>query len=166
MSLDKRLILDALLASLESDLKSLEAAAREAHEAATHDEGKAEDQYDTRGLEASYLAGAQAKRAGEIQKLIHLYRNLDLRNFSPTDHIAVTALVELESQGKKTLVFLVPTAGGNSLSIEGKTVQILSATSPLGEELIGRSLSKPSEVEFGVELSATQTREYRILALC
>lgn len=165
MPLAKQLILDRLIAQLESDLAALVTSAREAHEAATNDEGRAEDQYDTRALEASYLAGAQAKRAAELQALIQRYRLLELRSFSPGDSIAITALVELESQGRRSLVFLVPTLGGNSVTVEGRIIQVLSSASPLGQELIGRVPKNPSEAEFDVELSAEQTRQYRIISV-
>ncbi len=165
MALTKQAILDQLIAQLEADLAALIASAREAHDAATNDEGRAEDQYDTRGLEASYLAGAQARRAAELQELIQRYRLLEPRAFTPTDSIAITALVELESQGRRSLVFLVPTQGGNTVTLDGKSVQILSSGSPLGQELIGRVPAKAAESEFEVELSGSQVREYRILSV-
>lgn len=165
MAISKALILEALISSLEADLAALLTSAREAHDAATNEEGRAEDQYDTRGLEASYLAGAQAKRAAELQDLIQRYKLLDLRSFAPQDPIAITALVEVESQGRRSLVFLVPTQGGNTVTVEGKTVQILSSASPLGQELIGRVPGNAADAEFEVELAGSQVREYRILAV-
>jgi transcription elongation GreA/GreB family factor len=165
MAISKALILEKLIAGLEADLATLMASAREAHDAATNEEGRAEDQYDTRGLEASYLAGAQAKRASELQELIQRYKHLDLRSFAPNDTIAITALVEVESQGRRSLIFLVPTLGGNSVMADGKTIQILSSASPLGQELIGRVPANAADSEFEVELSGSQVREYRILSV-
>ncbi len=165
MPLQKSALLEGILESLKADLSQLLVSARQAHEAATHEEGRAEDPYDTRGLEASYLAGAQARRASELQELIQRYQHLDLRSFGKDDPIAVTAVVELESSGKRGFYFLVPFSGGVTVSLEGRTIQTLSSTSPLGEELLGRKLSKAADLEFEVELSATQTREYRIVSL-
>jgi transcription elongation GreA/GreB family factor len=165
MAISKPVILEHLIAQLESDLSALIASAREAHDAATNEEGRAEDQYDTRGLEASYLAGAQAKRAAELQDLIQRYKVLELRSFTPKDSIAITALVEVESQGRRSLIFLVPTLGGTAVSVDGKTVQILSISSPLGQELIGRVPGNPADAEFEVELSGSQIREYRIVSV-
>ena len=165
MEISKALILEKLIAGLEADLATLMASAREAHEAATNEEGRAEDQYDTRGLEASYLAGAQAKRAAELQDLIQRYQLLELRTFTTKDSIAITALVEVESQGRRSLVFLVPTQGGNAVVVDGRTIQILSSASPLGQELIGRVPANASDAEFEVEVSGSQAREYRILGV-
>ena len=64
--MNKRDLLNLFANKIAEDLLVMTKAALAAHEAATHSESKAEDQYDTRGLEASYLAGAQSKR-GKVQ---------------------------------------------------------------------------------------------------
>ena len=56
----KQKLIEAILLELESELSVLADAAKAAHLAATHEESVAEDPHDTRGVEASYLAGAQA----------------------------------------------------------------------------------------------------------
>jgi transcription elongation GreA/GreB family factor len=165
MAISKALILEKLIAGLEADLATLLTSAREAHDAATNEEGRAEDQYDTRGLEASYLAGAQSRRAAELQDLIQRYKLLDLRAFTPQDSIAITAVVEVESQGRRSLIFLVPTLGGNTVTVDGKTIQILSSASPLGQELIGRVPANAEDAEFEIELSGSKVREYKILSV-
>lgn len=47
--------------------------ARTAHAEATHEESRPEDKYDTRGLEAAYLASGQAKQAAEAKRAIAQY---------------------------------------------------------------------------------------------
>ena len=66
--MDKRKIIEAIRRQLEKDLNVLKEAALIAYEAATNEESKPENEYDTRALEASYIAGAQAKRAGELEE--------------------------------------------------------------------------------------------------
>lgn len=66
----KKKLIELICAQLEKDLQTAIAAAVATYEAATHEESKPENEYDTRGLEASYLAGAQSKRAGEIEELL------------------------------------------------------------------------------------------------
>ena len=63
----KQELISAFITQLERDLVTMKEAARNTLQAATHEESKAENEYDTRGLEASYLAGAQSKRAAEIE---------------------------------------------------------------------------------------------------
>ena len=76
----KQKILAKLREKLEAEMQVMISAALIAREDATHEESKAEDKYDTRGLEASYLAGAQAKRAAELQRIIHSLQNLEIEN--------------------------------------------------------------------------------------
>ncbi len=120
-----------------ADLAVLTQAALAAHGAATHAESKAEDKYDTRGLEASYLAGAQSKRAMELQEMLDLFHHLDLKEFNASTKIASTALVELDCDGQKAYCLLMPKGGGQSVVYEGKTVQCITPQSPLGELLLG-----------------------------
>src|SRR3954469_10738938 len=97
--MNKRSLLKQIVTSLEESLALLQKAARAAHAEATHESSKAENKYDTRGLEAAYLAGGQARQAKEIQESIAVYESLVTRDFSPGEPIALTALVELETDG-------------------------------------------------------------------
>ncbi|MCA9555143.1 MAG: hypothetical protein KC933_34240, partial [Myxococcales bacterium] len=64
--MDKVALLAQIRAALEAELAAITASAADARSAATHEDAKPENQYDTRGLEASYLAGAQAGRAQDL----------------------------------------------------------------------------------------------------
>jgi hypothetical protein len=158
--LDKKALVAAIVSSLEEELVLLIQAARATHEAATHEESKPENEYDTFGLEASYLAGAQAKRAGEIDEVISMFKTTEFKNFSKTDLISSTALVEVESKGKRSLVFVMPKGGGVNLSFEGKNVQVITPHSTLGEALLGLKAGETAEIEIN-----EQMREYRILSV-
>lgn len=157
MRIDKNLLLEKIKAQLAEELAFLTKAAKAAHDAATNEESKAEDQYDTRGLEASYLAGAQSQRAAEVQKTLALYQTLELKAPAAGAPIAATALVELESGGKTSLYFIAPYGAGMNLEIDGVTVHVITSQSPLGEELIGRKPGDLVEVEL-----RNGVREYRI----
>lgn len=145
--MEKQAILRQLIQKLSADLATLTQAALVAHEAATHAESKAEDQYDTRGLEASYLAGAQSKRALEIQEAIDVYRHIDIRNFTSEMPISATALIELESDGKKLYYLLMPKAGGLSTEFEGKQIQVVTPLAPLGQALLGKRVGDSFDIE-------------------
>ncbi|MGZ5278690.1 MAG: hypothetical protein ACXWC9_02035, partial [Pseudobdellovibrionaceae bacterium] len=93
--MNKQVLIQKIVVHLEKELVALKEAAIATYEAATNEESKPENEYDTRGLEASYLAGAQAKRVGEIEELIFIYKDLHVRSFSPDESIASTALVEV-----------------------------------------------------------------------
>ncbi|MCC7441505.1 MAG: GreA/GreB family elongation factor [Bdellovibrionales bacterium] len=157
---DKSRLLEQIVAQLERELASVTRAAQSAHEAATHEESKAEDQYDTRGLEASYLAEAQAGRVTELKKLVVHFQHFPTRKFTETDPVEVGALVELEMGGKSQLYLLAALGGGLSLEIAGQRVQVLTPQAPLGDALLGRRLGEGVEVELQGSL-----REYKILSV-
>ena len=158
--MDKQKLIKDLIQQLESDLQALKVAALANYEAATHEENKPENEYDTRGLEASYIAGAQAKRAGEIEELIFTFRDIQIRHFTKTDPIQSTALVEVSHQGKKSFVFVLPKGGGVILKVGSTPVQTVTPTSPLGEALMGLKVGDLALVETGAK-----TREYETLSL-
>ena len=72
-------LVEQIITSLTESLAVLEKAARASHEEATHESSKAESKYDTRGLEAAYLAGGQARQAREILDSIKVYESLAAR---------------------------------------------------------------------------------------
>jgi transcription elongation GreA/GreB family factor len=157
---NKKKIVEALQQKLETDLVLLREAARATYEAATHEESKPENKYDTRGLEASYLAGAQSKRIGEIEELLSICKYTEIKKFIATSPIAITALVEVELGNQKSFVFLLPKGGGVSLVIENQKIQVIAPTSPLGESLIGLNVGDTAIVEM-----ENDTKEYEILAV-
>jgi transcription elongation GreA/GreB family factor len=158
--MDKKKILHDLIQHMEAELPELIAAAKATYEAATHEESKPENEYDTRGLEASYLAGAQSKRVAEIEECLHVFKHIELKNFKPTDGIAATALIEVESEGKKLFFFLMPKGGGLTQLHEGKSIQVVTPSSPLGESLLSLKVGDAALVE-----KANDSREYEILSL-
>ena len=135
--MQKRDLLSKFKDKIATDLAALTQTALAAHGAATHAESKAEDKYDTRGLEASYLAGAASKRAMELQGMLDLFEHVDLKDFTADSKIASTALIELEADGQTTYCLLMPKGGGQSVVYEGKTVQCITPQSPMGEALLG-----------------------------
>ena len=156
----KKKIVRQVIADLEKDLDVLQLSALTAREAATHEESKAEDKYDTRGLEASYLAGAQAKRAGEIRDFIATLRQVEVSDFGKDSSVAITALVEIENDDGKNLVFLLPKGGGRVVEMDGRRVQVITPVSPMGAELMGREIG--DEFSF---VSAGTRREYVVASI-
>ncbi|MFS8069704.1 MAG: transcription elongation factor GreAB, partial [Byssovorax sp.] len=94
--MDKRALIQELIAVARSEMAVLDRAARAAREAATHEESRPENDKDTRAIEASYLAGAQADRIRDIERVINGLEFLPLRPFAATDPIASAALVEVD----------------------------------------------------------------------
>jgi transcription elongation GreA/GreB family factor len=136
--MDKARLILQIIASLTESLGVLEKAARASHAEATHESSKAESKYDTRGLEAAYLAGGQARQAKEILDSIKLYQALTTRDFAPGDPIDLTAVVEVETDGARSSYFIGPRNGGLELEHHRKEMMVITPQSPLGQNLMGR----------------------------
>jgi transcription elongation GreA/GreB family factor len=158
--LKKAELIQMMIKSLESDLEGLIFAAQATHEAATNEESKPENEYDTRALEASYLAGAQSKRAQEIEEALSYCRALKVKTFSKEDPISVSALVELQSENKTQIVLLMPKGGGLTLESNGLKVKVITGQSPLGQAIQGQKLGSLITVE-----TAKDTTDYEITNL-
>lgn len=135
----KRRLVDSLVAKLEAELANMRRAAKDAREAATHEEAKPENDKDTRALEASYLAGAQAARVRELEGSIKLAQAMEITSFEGKA-IQAAAVVTLEDDEEaRTAFFYAPVGGGYQL-VEGELeVQVVTPTSPLGRALLGKT---------------------------
>ncbi|HJV34832.1 GreA/GreB family elongation factor [Geomonas sp.] len=125
---------------LSADLAVFSAAAKTAHEAATHEENIPDNKYDTLSLEASYIAQGQANRAQDLRRALQAYQSLELQEFDDDSPIRLTALVRLEAEdGEEKILFIGPQEGGLKLTVHGEEVMVITPASPLGSELIGKS---------------------------
>ena len=148
-----------IIDKLRADLAVAKDALKASHEAATHAESKAENKYDTRGLEAAYLADGQRRRVHEIETALSSYRNLPVRSHR-NEAITLGALVSLESSDAQRWVFLGPDAAGLSVTVEGDEVLVISPRSPLGKALLG--CEEGDEAEIRVE---GQSHRYSVVAV-
>jgi transcription elongation GreA/GreB family factor len=123
---------------LAAELATLTRAADAAQDAATHAENKPENKYDTRGLEASYLAGAQRERAEVVRSMIEHLKRMVCPSFSDDDAIAPTALVELDHDGVSSHCLILAIGAGIQLSLGARKVTVITPKSLLGSALMGR----------------------------
>lgn len=133
----KSQLLDHIRTELRTRLERLTKAAYEAHAAATDPGSKAEGKYDTRSLEASYLAAGQARQVDELAEALRIFEGLTLPDFQGTDLIDAGALVSVEMGGEISAFLLVPTSGGLEVSLEGREITLLTPASGLYRKLIG-----------------------------
>ena len=136
--MNKSQLVREILAALSDSLGLLEKAARASHAEATHESSKAESKYDTRGLEAAYLAGGQARQAGEILDSLKAYESLAVKDFAADEAANLTALVELEADGMRSSYFIGPRNGGLEITMGRKEVTVITPQSPLGQNLMGK----------------------------
>jgi transcription elongation GreA/GreB family factor len=158
--MEKSKLIKQIIASLAESLNALEKAARASHAEATHESSKAESKYDTRGLEAAYLAGGQARQAKEILDSIKLYESLPIRDFAPGEPIDLTALVELDAGDTRSLYFIGPKNGGLEIKHKKQEITVITPQSPLGQLLMGK---KPGD-RWSSKLAHSQIK-YHVLSV-
>ena len=142
-------LLKLIITSLTDSLEVLEKAARASHEEATHESSRAESKYDTRGLEAAYLAGGHARQAKEILESIETYQKLAVKNFTAEDAIDLTALVELDFAGTRSLYLIGPKNGGLEIELGRREITVITPQSPLGQNLMGRKAGQRWTAKLG-----------------
>ena len=143
----KPAILTQIRAELRARLDRLSKAACEAHAAATDPGSKAEGKYDTRSLEASYLAAGQARQVDELAESVRIFETLSLPDFEMDAAIDAGALVEVELNGETAFFLLVPASGGLVIVHEDQEITLLTPDSGLYRKLldirVGESLDVP-----------------------
>lgn len=164
--MDKLLLQRLVLERLAEDLLQAEQGARTAHETATHEENIAENKYDTLGLEASYLATGQARRAEAIRQAIGQWQQFRPRAYDAGQGIQLGALVRLghaddDEKQQQLLLFLGPDGGSMKLALEdGQFVQVISGAAPLGRALLGKH--EGDELSIQVAASRQQFEVLRV----
>lgn len=146
-ALMKLRVIEKIRVELRAQLERLSKAAQEAHAAATDPGSKAEGKYDTRSLEASYLAAGQARQVDELAASVRIFENLQLVDFELDSEIDSGALVEVDLRGERGFFLLVPAAGGMVIVHEGEEITLLTPESLLYRKLLGlkcgESLDEP-----------------------
>ncbi|MEO1228338.1 MAG: GreA/GreB family elongation factor [Myxococcota bacterium] len=136
--MDKARILTALAEHLDAELEGLAAAAAAAREGATHEEAKPENEYDTRALEQSYLAGAQAARVEVLAAACEAVKGRVPKTFDGDSPAAVGAAIVVEDEeGEVRRYYLCDVGGGARLEVDGQRWWVLTPSSPLGKRLLG-----------------------------
>ena len=158
--LDKTEVLKAILASLQRQLDSAHTLVAHAQQAATHEEARAEDKYDTRGLEMSYVAAGASDRVEQLRPVLGQYHFWQLPAANP-DAIRPGALVELVADDAHMTVFVAPFGEGDKVEVDGQIVHVVPLKAPLGLALLGRA--EGDEVSVG---QARHRRNWVVTSIC
>lgn len=154
---NKKKIVEALIEKLNSELVIVESAARSAKDLATGDQSKSEGKYDTRAIEASYLAGAQSKRVEEIKLDIQMLEDLTAL-IEPAQKLQLGSLGLIRCNSQERLYFLSSTSGGSMLMIDDQPILVISVFSPIGDAALGLGSGESFEVETPKEI-----RQYEVV---
>ena len=135
--MSKSTLIRSIRSMLEDQLAVMQVAADEARENATGDETRSEGKYDTRAIEASYLASAQAGQVASLSQAIDMLSRFEPRAFDEQEAIAPGALVEADDDGEITYYLLAPAGGGCTIDYQGFDCTVLAPESPLYQQLLG-----------------------------
>ena len=142
-------LISKITAHLRDTLTAGTKAARATANAATDPDSKAENKYDTRNLEASYLARGQAFRVAETMEALSEFESLTPKMFAPGQPITEGALVSLSGADETLHYFIGPAAGGTEVELDGTEVMVITPSSPLGARLMKRRAGDQFELHPG-----------------
>jgi len=143
--LDKATVVASIIHAISEELHAMESIAGSARDEATSSETKAEGKYDTRATEASYLARGQAWRIVELRRLLAWLETLDpTEKFS--EPVAQVGTVVEVSGAREELIFLAP-IGGAKADINGRTVRVISPSSPIGAAMVELEVGDEFEID-------------------
>ncbi len=159
--MNKQLIVGKIIAHLEEELELYRRAAKAAFDEATSEQSKAENKYDTRGLEASYLARGQARQVAETEESLIQLRSLAATPSSPPTTIGNGTLVEMEQGKERVWYFIAPCAGGTEIRHANKDILVLTPHSPLGRALVGKKAGEAVTL-----VLAGKPQKQKVVSLC
>jgi hypothetical protein len=157
---NKALLLQQIIATLTAESEGYARSARAAHSEATDEQSRAENKYDTRGLEASYLARGQSRQALEVIEAIQHFGAMGVRQYAEGQPADLGALLELQGGGERIFYFIGPRSGGMEVMHEGHAVLVITPQSPLGQQLVGKKIGDRLRVPM-----AGPGEEYRVAAI-
>lgn len=148
--MDKADVVAALFESLQAELDSALAASQDAAEYATDEESRAESEWDTQGLEASYLAAGQAGQARHWSEAIETVRQSRNDLLAPKEDVSLGALVDCDLDGSREHFFVAPAAGGQVLTLGDQEVTVITPQSPIAAKIFGKRKSETFTLANGV----------------
>ena len=145
--MNKAAVIQKILEVLRSELETYVRAAKFSHAEATAEENRAENKYDTRGLEASYLAAGQANKVAELESALETFEGL--KEQPASDAVEIGSLIELQQDGFVEWYFVGPTAGGTEIEIDDTEVLVITQESPLGSQIMGLEAGAKASLKLG-----------------
>ncbi len=158
---NKSAVVRKIVTTLQRELATYIRAARAAHDEATHEQNKPENKYDTRGLEASYLARGQSRQVAELELAITQIEALSTAPWPAGTAIGPGALVEVVEGKEHSWHYVAPRAGGTEVTHQQHEILVLTPQSPLGQQLVGRRQGD----EIVLDLGRAASRRLRVVSV-
>jgi hypothetical protein len=138
--MDKEQIVQGILERLRVDFETHQATSKMTRAASNDTETKSEGKYDTRSIEENYLADGLAKKALAAVQAAKAFEDFPFEEFRSTQPISLGALVELSFDDEHAWFFLGPAAGGIEIECAGELVTVITTSSPLGNQILGKKV--------------------------
>lgn len=135
--MNKTLFLNALIDTLRQEALHAIKASQDAAAYATDEEARAESQWDTQGLEASYLAAGQAGQAQQWADAVEELQSEREVLLKPKSEVSLGALFQCELGGSVEFFFFAGVAGGQVITIDHMEVTVITPQSPLAARVRG-----------------------------
>jgi len=146
--MDKRKVIEQVVKKLKKEIEIGKKASKEAFDTATDDEAYSDGKYDTRSLEASYLAGGQAQIVKELGDALQGFNLLKAQQFiqPPSKQVGLGSLLEIQSKSGSSWYIIGPGGGGIEVEVDGCLVTILTLYSPFGEAVASKQTGEIIEL--------------------
>lgn len=135
--MNKTRFFNTLVETLRQELLHAVNASKDAAEYATNEESRAESQWDTQGLEASYLAAGQAVQAKQWAEAIEELQSEREDLLKPNTRVSLGALFKCDFGDTEEVFFFAGVAGGQVIRMEHMDVTVITSQSPLAARLLG-----------------------------
>ncbi|MFA6352924.1 MAG: GreA/GreB family elongation factor [Candidatus Paceibacterota bacterium] len=144
--MDKSEIIKKIISELEKRLEPLDEEIKDNHEFAIKAPGAMESHSDTSKFQFSRLAANLQSDYDKISESIKLLKKIDINKKS--NRIEEGSIIKIKEGDKILFNILLPSVGGGIIVSDGD-IQItsISASSPLGKELIGKKEEDEVEIK-------------------
>jgi len=138
--MNKILFFNTLIDTLRKEALHAVKASQDAAEYATSEESRAESQWDTQGLEASYLVAGQAGQAKQWADAVEELQSERDDLLKTNTDVSLGALFKCDFGGSEEVFFFAGVAGGQVISMDHIEVTVITAQSPLAGRLRGHKV--------------------------
>lgn len=133
--MDKSQFFKRLIETLREECIHAVEASKDAADYATNEESRAESQWDTQGVEASYLAAGHASQARQWAESVEELQSEREDLLRPRGEIGLGALFSCDFGAGPEWFFFAGVAGGHVVPTEQGEVTVITSSSPLAGRL-------------------------------
>ncbi|MEO1857424.1 MAG: hypothetical protein ABGY95_08700 [Rubritalea sp.] len=139
-------LIKQVIEALSVDLAVLRKAALETHSSSTDSQSKQEGKYDTQGIEAAYLAGAQAEKVIDLEEHISKLQQISGDDLADAAPVSQGAMIVVSTDEDDLSYMMLPAGGGMSLAYQGLDFIVVTPGSPIGATLLGKHIGDTIEL--------------------